>query len=184
MKKSILLFILLNSSMLCLAQSKIETSEWIIGKFNKWKVVDSRINKEYGAVGRGTMETPLSLSIVNCNFVFKSKLSYVLGGQNSTDKAYSFNFGDVETIEWINVYGTELLIIITKGRLVKETSFSKNEYNLNSNQGTSSPSIRYIDRCIIGFDTYGEDDFKARMIKALHHLQTFCSPTPKPKEVF
>jgi hypothetical protein len=89
---------------------------------------------------------------------------------------YSFNFGDVKNIEWIKAYDNNLLIITTNGRVIKQTIYSKNVLSLDNNKN-NSPTTKYLDKCIIAFDVYGEEDFKSRMIKALNHFQTFCSPS-------
>jgi hypothetical protein len=178
------LVILLTSIHYINAQSKVETTDWIINKFKKWKVVDSRIGySELGTITGGTSEVPISLSFMNCSMFFKSNYSYIMSSSSYEEITYSFNFGDVDKIEWVRAYDNDLLIISTKRKLVKQVFISKSKYSFDKSK-TDGPTIRYIDRCIIAFDTDGEDDFKSRMIKALNHLQSFCSPTKKLKEVF
>jgi hypothetical protein len=184
MNKIILLAILSNLFICAFAQSKAETTNWVINKFKKWKVADSRIGySEMGSITGGTSEVPISLSFVNCNMVFKSSYSYIMSTSSYDEITYSFNFGDVDKIEWVRAYDNDLLIISTTGRLVKQVFYTKYKYDFEKSS-SDGPTTKYIDRCILAFDTNGEDDFKSRMIKALNHLQTFCTPTKKIKEVF
>jgi hypothetical protein len=184
MKKLIFLVYLISLSLLGFAQTKAETTNWILSKFKKWKVIDTRIGySELGTVIGGTSEIPLSLSFLNCNLIFKSNLSYIASSGSYEEITYSFNFGDVDNIEWVKLYNNDLLIISTRKNLVKSTSISKSKYSFEENNNRET-STKYIDRCIIAFNTNGEDDFKSRMLKALNHLKTFCSPTKRQKEAF
>jgi hypothetical protein len=184
MKKLIQLIVLLNLIDCANAQSKAETTEWIISKFKKWKVVDSRIGySELGTITGGTSEVPISLSFVNCNMTFKSNYSYIMSSSSYDEITYSFNFGDVDKLEWVRAYDNDLLIISTNGRLVKQVFVPKSKYSFEKSKSDET-TIKYIDRCIIAFDSKGEDDFKSRMIKALNHLQSFCPPTKSVKEIF
>jgi hypothetical protein len=182
MKKVILFFYLLGISVIGFSQSKAETTNWILSKFKKWKVNDTRIGySEMGTVIGGTSEIPLSLSFINCNIVFKTKFTYITSSGSYEEITYSFNFGDVDKIEWVNIYNNDLLIISTSKNLVKSTSVSKSKYSFEE---SGEISTKYIDRCIIAFDTKGEDDFKSRMIKALNHQTTYCFPSKQKKEIF
>ena len=183
MKKILIILVLyvINVSGYC--QTKAETAEWIIGKFKKWKVGDARYHYSNGTIMGGTNKFPNSLSFVNCEMIFKSTERSVFSVDSYDDLVYSFNFGDVKNIEWVNAYDNNLLVITTNGRVIKQSIYSKKEYSLDNNKN-SSPTIKYLDKCIIAFDVYGEEDFKSRMVKALNHFQTFCTPSIKVKEVF
>jgi hypothetical protein len=184
MKILIFIILFLGQCYIIDAQSKSETISWISTKFNKWKVADSRIGyTEFGTISGGTSEVPLSLSFINCNLVFKTDYSYIGSSGVSTVNTYTLNLGDVDKIEWIHLYNNDLLVISTTKKLVKEFSVEKNLLSYDTKSATST-NTRYIDRCIIAFDTDGENDFKARMLKAFNHLRTFCSPTKQANEVF
>lgn len=182
MKKILIILVLyvINVSGYC--QTKAETAEWIIGKFRKWKVTDARYYYSNGMIRGGTTEVPNSLSFVNCEMIFKSRERSIQSADSFSDLVYSFNFGDVKSVEWINAYDNNLLVITTNGRVIKQSIYSKKEYSLDNNN--NSPTIKYLDKCIIAFDVYGEEDFKSRMVKALNHFKTFCTPSTKAKEVF
>jgi hypothetical protein len=183
MKKIFIILVLCVIHISGYCQTKAETAEWIIGKFKKWKVPDARYNYSNGTLMGGTTEVPNSLSFINCEMTFKSRESYLLSIDSYYDLVYSFNFGDVKSVEWIKAYDNNLLVITTNGRVIKQSIYSKKEFSLDNNKN-SAPTIKYLDKCIIAFDIYGEDDFKSRMVKALYHFQTFCSPSIKAKEVF
>lgn len=183
MKIFVFIIVFLAKCFLVGAQSKSETISWISAKFNKWKVADSRIGyTDFGTISGGTSEVPLSLSFINCNLVFKTDYSYITSSGGSTVNTYTLNIGDVDKIEWIHAYKNDLLVISTTKKLVKEYSV-KNLLSYDTKSATTT-NTRYIDRCIIAFDTDGENDFKARMLKAFNHLRTFCSPTKQANEVF
>jgi hypothetical protein len=165
-------------------QTKAETIDWILGKFRKWKIVDTRIGyTELGTVSGGTSEIPKSLVFNSCNMIFKSEYNYILSSSSFEEITYSFNFGDVDNIQWIHAHNIDLLVISTIGKQVKQVSITKSNYAFEKSK-QEEPTIKYIDRCIIAFDTDGEDDFKARMIKALRHFQSFCPASKKIKEAF
>jgi hypothetical protein len=179
MKKRGLTFIFLLVNMSLYSQSKLETENWIKSKFNKWKITDTRTTYSGvigGIVTGGSSEKPISLSFINCSLIFKSKFNFYsppsIGQENNT---YSLNIGDIEKVEWIKnkVNYTTYLVVVTKKSLVKKTSVSQND----------SEEL-YVDRCIIAFNTEGEENFEERMLKAFNHLRSLCPTTKKNQEVF
>ena len=156
------------------SQTKKETEDWIINKFNKWKISDTRTEyKDNGVIiDYSYTEKPLSLSINGCDLTFKTQYNYYLS-LTPTYKTYSLNIGNIEKIEWVKVKGTTYLVIDVKKSTVKLTSVYK-----------ESKEIAYVDKCVLSFRTDGEVDFEARMLKALNHLRSFCPKINSKKEVF
>ena len=179
MKKNIMTFIFILVSMSLYSQSKLETENWIKSKFNKWKITDTRDTYSDvidGIVTGGTSEKPISLNFINCSLIFKSKFNYYSPPSiGLEDNTYSLNIGDIEKVEWIKnkVNYTTYLVVVTKKSLVKKTSVSQYD----------SEDL-YIDRCVIAFNTEGEENFEERMLNAVNHLRSFCPKPIKNKEVF
>jgi hypothetical protein len=172
------LFIIL-MSFSSFSQTKVETENWIKSKFIKWKVTDTRNTYSDvidGIVTGGTSEKPISLNFINCSLIFKSKFNYYSPPSiGLEDNTYSLNIGDIEKVEWIKnkVNYTTYLVVVTKKSLVKKTSVSQYD----------SENL-YVDRCVIAFNTEGEENFEERMLKAVNHLRSFCPKTIKNKEAF
>jgi hypothetical protein len=146
-------------------------------------VTDSRIGySDNGTILGGNTEEPLSLSIINCNMVFKTNYSNIMSSGSYDKITYTLNVGDINKVEWVKAYNNDLLVISTKKSLVKESTVEKKTPWESSTY--KNPSIKYIDRIIISFNTYGEDDFKNRILKAYNHLRTFCKPTKQEAEAF
>ena len=160
------------------SQTKVETENWIKSKFIKWKVTDNRIEYSNGIDGfvtGGSTEKPISLSFINCSLIFKTEYNNLFSSASKGNNSYSLNIGDIENVEWINskLNNTTNLVIVTKKSLVKVT-------NIDQNGSDTS----YIDRCVIAFNTEGEENFKERMLKAVNHLRSFCPKPIKNKEAF
>lgn len=170
--KLITVFIFISTSLF--SQTKKETEDWIINKFNKWKISDTRtVYKDNGVIiDYSHTEKPLSLSINGCGLTFKTQYNYYLS-LAPTYKTYSLNIGNIEKIEWVKVKGKTYLVIDVKKSTVKLTSVYKD-----------SKDIAYIDKCVLSFRTDGEVDFETRMLKALNHLRSFCPKINSKKEVF
>jgi len=184
MRSSLILILILFVNYQTIAQSKTETEQWVKNKFTKWSIIDSRVSKsELNSqfITGGYQEKPISLMFNGCNTIFKTHYKSILSRYES-NISYEFNYGDVKTVEWINYDNTDYLVIVTGKSLVKCKSIEKEEFSNGKNTGELD--ITYIDRCIIAFNTLGEDDFKNRMLKAFNHLKSFCSPSKIQKEVF
>ena len=122
--KLITVFIFISTSLF--SQTKKETEDWIINKFNKWKISDTRTEyKDNGVIiDYSYTEKPLSLSINGCDLTFKTQYNYYLS-LTPTYKTYSLNIGNIEKIEWVKVKGTTYLVIDVKKSTVKLTSVYK-----------------------------------------------------------
>ena len=120
----ITVFIFISTSLF--SQTKKETEDWIINKFNKWKISDTRTEyKDNGVIiDYSYTEKPLSLSINGCDLTFKTQYNYYLS-LTPTYKTYSLNIGNIEKIEWVKVKGTTYLVIDVKKSTVKLTNVYK-----------------------------------------------------------
>jgi hypothetical protein len=183
MKKALFLVIIMFLINGTFAQSKSETISWIVSKFNKWKVVDQRGSIfQTDRIGSITVETPLSLTITNCTLVFTTKFTSETTPSKYDLITYTLNLGDVENIEWVRPSNTDYLILVTRKSMVKSVTRYKSEFAWENDKAENS--IEYFDRVVMAYNINGEDDFKARMVKAYNHLRKYCTLTPKTKEVF
>lgn len=166
MKKYILAVALVFSSIPTFSQTKIETEEWIKGKFNKWKITNVR--SEDNSIN-GSSEKPISLTFSNCYLTLKTKLTYFLAPSSPNFITYKLNIGDIEEFKWVKYNYTNYFVIITKKSQV---------------QVTTGLEESYIDRCVIAFNIEGEDDFEQRILKAFNHLKKMCPISIRQKETF
>ena len=165
MKKYLLIYLFFISSNICVSQSKIETEEWLKGKFNKWKI--DIIDNDY----KSTTE-PLSLNFNNCNLEFKTK-EYLYLATDPNYVTYTLHLGEIKEFEWFFFEGKNYFIITSNNLEVKKSIVYRNENK-----------VTYVKGIVMGFNIDGEDSFKERMLKAFNHLKGFCPPNQKKKELF
>lgn len=168
-----IVFFLISSSLI--SQTKKETENWIISKFNKWKISDTRTEyiDDTKIVDYSNTEKPVSLTIIGCEMKLKTEYNDIRSISTTFYHTYSFDIGNIEEIKWVKFKNTEYLVIDVKKATVKRTIVYK-----------ENNEISYIDKCIISFKTDGEDDFEARMLKAFIHLRSFYPKIIKSREVF
>jgi hypothetical protein len=168
-----ILFFLISTSLF--SQTKKETEDWIKSKFNKWKISDTRtkyLDMDFKIIEYSHTTKPLSLTIIGCDLTLKTQYNYYLS-ITPTYETYFLNIGNIEEIQWVKSNGTNYLVIDAIKSTVKRTDVYE-----------EIKKISYIDKFIISFKIDGEDDFEARMLKALNHLRSFCPKIRKKKEVF
>ena len=159
----LLLFLVFSISIY--SQSKIETENWIITKFEKWKIDFNEPNLFNEHFSQLYVEKPISLRFIGCEMILKTSRSYTYS-KFSQNRIYTINVGDIENFNWID--GGNFYITSRKSN-IKTTYNSKTEFNKS---------------VAICFNINAEENFKNRILKAFNYLKTFCTPTFDEKEIF
>lgn len=161
--KYIFIFVISISSFTVYSQSKSETENWIIEKFDKWKLGQ---NFQLEDFTRHYVD-PKILSFSDC----KLKLIVSTGTASySSSDSYELNIGDIKNVIW-------------ESSILRITSRLKN-ITVTKRDNLSSPETWYVRDIEIRFDTDAENNLKIRLSKAFNHLKSFCIPSISPKEVF
>lgn len=168
--KYILTILTLFQSFDGVSQSKKETENWIISKFNKWKLdFENPLFDKDKYPDMRSYEEPLKLSLDNCQLTLVTNNILQTALINKKTKIYRLNIGDIERVEWRGQFN---LFIWTRKNSVAIIDYNQKNKTFYSN---------WIG---ISLNTNSEDDLNIRIEKAFNHLKSFCNPTSTPKEVF
>ena len=173
MKKT--LFLLLLLPLIVSSQTKIETEDWIVSKFNKWK--SFIVEEKFTAFELDKTKSSEKLEINGCELKITNIIntaSTINGKVIRERDVRIINLGDIEKFTWSND-GYQLNIISRKTNILVLTY---NYYTKKIESKTYVKGASFIMR------TDAENDLGNRFLKALNHLKSFCEPTIDKKETF
>jgi len=163
------LFLLLLLPLIATSQTKAETEDWIISKFNRWKQNITNYDLQFGAFESYTDFK--TLKIDGCNLIITTNKT-ISGLVDKKKEVRIIKIGDIEELKW---YKDELFILTRKTNVLVKT------YDLNTNNFETKT---YVKGAKFKINTNAENNLKNRMLKALNHLKSFCKPTIDEKETF
>jgi hypothetical protein len=155
-----IIFILIYSN--SFSQTKIETEQWIVSKFDKWKADYSfkdSLNNYWSNI-------PTSLEVKGCKLIYKETELTTQSISHQEKKTYQLEIGDVVSLFWI------------KNRFVLKSR--KKNIGITRSQSSNG----YGDLIAFNFDLESEKDLDSMILKAFNHLKTFCKPSKDEKEPF
>ena len=173
MKK--ILFLILFFPLIATSQTKNETEDWIISKFNKWKsFMDEEKITEFELDKTKSSE---KLEINGCELKITNIIntaSTINGKPIRKRDVRIINIGDIESFSWVG-HGYQLFIKSRKTNILVQTF----DYYTKKLESKS-----YVKGASFIMRTDAENDLGNRILNAFNHLKSFCEPSIDKKETF
>ena len=173
MKKK--LFLLLFLPLFATSQTKTETEDWIISKFNKWK--SFMAEEKFSEFELDKTKSSEKLEINGCEFKITNIINTAstINGKVIRKRDVSvINIGDIDSFSWSS-NGYQLFIKSRKTNILVQT------YDYYTKKLEYKTYVKGASFIIL---TDSENDLGNRILKALNHLKSFCEPSIDKKETF